>query len=72
MVAAKEAHGYRTKNMTAARDVLCTFLLEPHRDGNCLSPKDYVMQTVLDMKEYRQACTLEILLKREFFDEEDS
>ena len=58
--------------MIVAREVLCTFLLEPPRDGNCLSPKDYVMQTVLDMKEYRQACTLEILLKRKFSDDEDS
>lgn len=46
--------------------------VEPHRDGNCLSLKDDVLQTVLDVKESRQACTFKILLKRELFDEKDS
>lgn len=45
---------------------------EPHRDRNRLSPKDDGLQTVLDMKEPRQACTLETLPKRELFDEKDS
>lgn len=47
-------------------------VMEPHRDGNCLSPKDEGLQTVLDMKESRQARTLEILPKRELLDDKDS
>lgn len=60
-----------------AREDLSTLLLELYaqlssmelcRHRTCLSPKDYVMQTDLDMK-VQEACTLESLPKREFSDE---
>lgn len=59
----EELLGVKNWYPNSGQKVRYAFLLEPHvlhwfmklyRDRNCLSTKDYIMQTDLDMKEYRQ------------------
>lgn len=80
MAANEEITPVGARTVARAALYLCTptchspspaLVTEPHSDGNCLSPKDEGLQTVLDVKESRQARTLETLPKREVFHDKD-